>query len=220
MDEPADNILNNPANNENMEIAFRQTKDVDYKATENITREAFWDLYKPGCDEHLVLHKIRKSRCYVRELDLVAADGERIIGHIICSRAKVIDSKNYEHIVLCVGPFSIIADCQKKGYGSKLLEYCIAKSGELRYPGMLLFGNPDYYHRFGFRNAAEYNIMTRDGMNFDPFMAMELQADGLKEIKGKFYEDESYITDPMELAEFEKHFPDKEKHVTPTQLKI
>ncbi len=203
-----------------MEIKFRQAQYIDFRETETLTREAFWDLYKPGCDEHLVLNKIRKSKCYIRELDLLAVDGEIIIGHIICTKAKVIDARNNQYAVLCVGPFSIMKNYQNKGYGSLLINYCITKSQESGYPGMILFGNPDYYHRFGFINAEEFGIQTREGMNFDPFMVKELRKDGLKEIQGKFYEDESYSVGSAELSKFEEQFPFKEKHITDTQLKI
>jgi len=98
-----------------LEIIIRPSKDIDFKETENLTRESFWDLYKPGSDEHFVLHKIRESKCYISELDLVIIAGEKMIGHIICTKARVVDSKNNEYIVLCVGPFSIMNEYQRKG---------------------------------------------------------------------------------------------------------
>ncbi len=203
-----------------MEITFRQTRANEFRETEHLTREVFWDVYKPGCDEHLVLHLIRKRQCYIPVLDLVSVSGKEIIGHIICTEARVVDSRNIEHPVLCAGPFSIVKKHQGKGYGSRLMEYCMERAVELGYGAMILFGNPDYYHRFGFRNAEEFGISTRDGMNFDPFMAKELQIGSLSEIRGRFYEDESFYVDAARLEEFEKLFPYKEKHVTPTQLKI
>ena len=203
-----------------MKITIRQTREDEFRETENLTRETFWDLYKPGSDEHLVLHKIREGEGYIGELDLVIIEKEKIIGHIICSKARVIDKKNIENVVLCVGPFSIMKKYQNKGYGSLLMEYCIAKSKELSYPGMILFGNPNYYHRFGFRNAEKFGIKTKEGMNFDPFMAKELIKGGLQKIQGKFYEDKSFTVDVAELNKFEQQFPFKEKHITSTQLNI
>ncbi len=88
------------------------------------------------------------------------------------------------------------------------------------FKGMILFGNPEYYHRFGFLNAENYRISTKDGQNFEPFMALELQEEGLKNISGRFFEDECYTTNETELVEFEKQFPFKEKKVTETQLKF
>lgn len=202
-----------------MEPTIRNTTEADYFKTEYLTREAFWDVYKPGCDEHLVLHNIRKSNCYVKELDFVAIKNDEIIGHIICTRAKVIDTQNKEHEVLCMGPLCVLPRFQKEGIGSKLMIRTISGARKLGFPGMILFGNPAYYHRFGFKNAAVYGITTKDGQNFDPFMALELQDDGFMNIKGKFFEDSIFETNPEELAEFEKNFPFKEKHVTDTQLK-
>jgi predicted N-acetyltransferase YhbS len=202
-----------------MEILFRETHENDFRETQELTREAFWDVYKPGCDEHLVLNRIRKSQCYIAELDIIAMLGEQMVGHIICTKARVIDPAGTEHLVLCAGPLSIKPGHQRKGYGSLLMEYCILKAGNSGYHGMILFGNPAYYHRFGFRNAAEYGITTKEGENLEPFMARELYRDGLNGIKGKFYEDEVYSVEDTALFEFEKQFPPREKHVLPTQLK-
>jgi len=136
-----------------MEVIFKKATEDDFKQTEELTREAFWDLYKPGCDEHLILHKIRKRECYLNELDIVAREFERIIGHIICTKAMVIDSLGIKHEVLCVGPFSILPELQRKGYGSKLMEHCIKRAGELGYSGMILFGNP-----FGVEISSSHTI--------------------------------------------------------------
>jgi predicted N-acetyltransferase YhbS len=202
-----------------MKILIERTTENDFFQTENITRESFWNLYKPGCDEHLVLHNIRKSKSYIGELDFVAVFENEIVGHIISTKAKIIDSQNNEYEILCVGPLSVSSVFRKRGIGSELLNESIKVAKKLDYKGMILFGNPDYYHRFGFRNAQEYNITTKDGHNFEPFMALELQTNGLANMKGKFFEDNAFVSQPNELIEFEKRFPYKEKLVTDTQLK-
>lgn len=201
-----------------MNLLIKKTKAQDYFPTENLTREAFWNIYKPGCDEHLVLHNLRKSKSYVPELDLVAVSEKEIIGHIISTRAKVVDSLREEHEVLCVGPLSVLPSLQKQGVGSCLMEASIKSAKELGYAGMILFGEPNYYHRFGFRNAENFEITTKDYQNFDAFMALELQPGTLLEVKGRFLEDNAYIVDPCKLEEFEKQFPYKEKRKTDTQM--
>ena len=201
-----------------MDIIIKQTEKNFYFQTENITREAFRNVYKPGCDEHLVLHNIRNSKNYIRELDLLAIFDQQIIGHMISSKAKIIDSKNLEHEILCAGPISVLPEFQNKGIGSKLIEHSISLARKLGFTGMILFGNPDYYHRFGFRNAKEFEITTKDLQNFEPFMAFHLQEKGLEKLKGKFYEDAAYTIDQSELTEFEKKFPEKEKKKTETQF--
>lgn len=203
-----------------MNLLIKQISQNDFAITENITREAFWNVYKPGCSEHLVLHNLRKSKSYIKELDLVAFCNDRIVGHIISTKAKIVDSLNKEYEVLCVGPLSVLPDFQKKGIGGELLEESIKIARRLGFRGMILFGNPDYYHRFGFRNAKEFEITTKDYQNFEPFMALELFENALTGVKGRFIEDESFNVNEDELNEFEKQFPYKEKLVTDTQLKM
>lgn len=202
-----------------MHISIRQEVEKDFNDVEYLTREAFWDLYKPGCDEHLVLHKIRKVSAFVKELDLIACDNDVIVGNIIYSRAKVVNDENKEFEVLCMGPIAVLPSYQNQGIGSLLMEHSIEKARQLGYKGIVIFGNPDYYHRFGFVDAKEYNIQTSWGDNLDAFMVLELYEDSLRGISGKFFEDEVFKIDNDELEYFEKQFPYKEKHVTDTQLK-
>lgn len=194
-----------------MKITIRKTNKDEFYQTENLTREAFWNLFQPGCDEHLVLHQLRRCSNYLEELDHIALINDGIVGHILTTKAKVIDSQNIASEVLCVGPVSVLPEFQKTGIGSRLMRQHITLAKEMGFNAMILFGHPDYYRRFGFRNAAEYRITTKDGQNFEPFMALELQADGLTGIKGKFYEDEAFVTDQATVDEFEKLFPYKEK---------
>ncbi|WP_321417527.1 N-acetyltransferase [uncultured Methanomethylovorans sp.] len=201
-----------------MNISIRLEEENDFKNVEYMTREAFWDLYKPGCDEHLIVHKIRKVPAFVKELDFIAYEKDRIVGNIIYSRAKVVNEENKEFEVLCMGPFAVLPSDQKKGIGSLLLKHSIEKARQLGYKAIIIFGNPDYYQRFGFRNAEKYKIQTSWGENLDAFMALELYNGSLIGISGKFYEDEVFKTEKEELEDFERNFPYKEKHVTDTQL--
>lgn len=203
-----------------MNLLIKQTDQNDFTITENITREAFWNVYKPGCSEHMVLHNLRKSQSYIKELDLVAFCNDQIVGHIISTKAKAVDSLNKEYEVLCVGPLSVLPDFQKKGIGGELMKESIKIARRLEFRGMILFGNPDYYHRFGFRNAKGFEITTKDYQNFEPFMALELFENALTDVKGRFIEDESFNVNEDELNEFEKQFPYKEKLVTDTQLNM
>jgi predicted N-acetyltransferase YhbS len=203
-----------------MKPLIQPATQKDFKITETLTREAFWNVYKPGCDEHRVLNRLRNSKSYISELDLVAVCENKIVGHIISTKAKVIDSQDFENEVLCVGPVSVIPEFQKNGIGSKLINESIKVATELGFPGMILFGNPEYYHRFGFINAENYGITTKDGQNFEPFMALELLKESLNNVHGKFFEDEGFTTNEEELEEFEKQFPFKEKRITETQLKL
>lgn len=202
-----------------MSISIRLEEENDYKAVEYMTREAFWDVYKPGCDEHLIVHKIRKVPAFLKELSFVACDEDKIVGNIIYSKAKVINNENKEFEVLCMGPIGVLPSYQRQGIGSLLMNYSIEKAKQLGNKAILIYGNPNYYHRFGFINAKEYGIQTPSGENFEEFMALELYDGGLNGISGKCYEDAVFETEKDELEIFEKQFPYKKKHVTDTQLK-
>jgi len=192
-------------------IQVRKTDKSEFCQTEHLTREAFWNMYEPGCSEHLVLHQLRKSNSYISTLDLVAVYKKQIIGHIISTKAHVTDAHNSTHEVLCVGPVSVLPSWQGNGVGSKLLKNTITKAKDLGFNGLILFGNPDYYHRFGFKNAKEYEISTKTNQNFDPFMALELNEGSLESVQGKVFEDTAFETKQNEVNEFDKSFPSKKK---------
>ncbi len=202
-----------------MDITIRHEGPEDRRETETLVREAFWDKYKPGCVEHLLLHKLRMSPAFIPELNFIACEGERIVGHIVYSRAKVAGDDGRERPVLCMGPLSVLPSCQKRGIGSMLMRHSIAEAGRAGYGGVVIYGDPAYYRRFGFRNAAGCRITTAQGENFDAFMALELQENGLMGVEGRFFEDPVFRIDERELELFEQGFPYREKHVTDTQLK-
>jgi len=203
-----------------MKIEIRKTQKSEFFETENLTRETFWNLYQPGCTEHFMLHNFRQSEAYVEQLDHVALIDNQIIGHIISTKAKVISEDQTKHEVLHVGPFSVDEEFQNKGIGSQLFKYAIEEAKKMKFNGMILFGNPNYYPRFGFKNAKEFQISTHDGLNFDPFMALELQEDGLADVKGKFYLHESAEIDKEKLQKYEELFPKKEKGDPKIKIKV
>lgn len=201
-----------------MNISIRLENENDFRNVENMIREAFWDVYKPGCVEHLIVHKIRKVSVFIKELDFIACDGDITIGNIIYSKAKIIDKDAKEFQVLCMGPLGVLPSYQSKGIGTLLMKHSINVARTLGYKAIVIFGNPNYYHRFGFKNAEKYNIQTSWGDNFEAFMVLELYESSLKGISGKYYEDSVFEVDDDELKIFEKQFPYKEKHTTDTQL--
>jgi predicted N-acetyltransferase YhbS len=202
-----------------MNYSIRLATESDYRETEMITRESFWDVYKPGCDEHLVLHKLRNVKAFVKELDFVVGDGNRIVGNIVYSKARIINEKNDSFEVLCMGPICVLPDYQRKGIASLLINESIEMAKRLKYKGIILMGNPVFYGKFGFKKASLFNIKTSAGKDFDYLLALELYDGSLNGISGRFYEDSAFQVDNNELVEFEKQFPFKEKHITDTQLK-
>ncbi|MCL1955270.1 MAG: N-acetyltransferase [Brevinematales bacterium] len=200
-----------------MDVLLRIEEEKDYNSVENLTREAFWNIYKPGCDEHLLVHNIRKTKEFIKDLDYVAVFDDEIVGSIIYAKAKIIDN-NKEYDVLTFGPVSVLPMYQNRGIGKKLIEHTILKSKEMRFNAIVIYGNPKYYEKFGFKNSKEYKITDMEGNYNNALMALELHLGSLGNINGKFFEGEAYKVDKSELEIFDKNFPYKEKLVLDTQI--
>ena len=179
----------------------------DYHNTELMTMRAFWNVYGPGCNEHFLVHILRESKDYLPELSLVAeADGE-IVGTIMYSRAKVTDGA-VTHEVAAFGPLCVDPLYTNSGVGERLLKESIELAREAGFSGIIIFGEPEYYPKFGFVTCDKYGITTADGNNFDAFMCLPLN-DSFRKIHGKFYESADFekCEDEEAVAEFSKGFP-------------
>jgi len=202
-----------------MDIILRLEEEKDYRCVENLTREAFWNVYKPGCDEHFLLHQMRRSAYFIPELDFVAEMNGEVVGNISYTRARVVGEDGTEKPVICFGPLSVLPAYQHKGIGSRLVEHTCAVARTMGFKAVLIFGNPAYYRRFGFKNAKCFQICTADGKNFDAFMAKELYEGSLQGISGRFLDSGVFKVDQEQCELFDGQFPPKEKLVTDTQLK-
>lgn len=192
-----------------MDLHLRRERPADHRAVEELTREAFWEFSQPTC-EHLIAHKLRQAIAFVPELDFVAEADGKIVGNVMYSKAKIVDGKSRERVVLTFGPLSVLPQYWNQGVGSALMRYTIKKAKLLDYRAIVFYGHPDYYPRFGFKRSEIYNITTPDGRNLDALMAIPLHPRALEGIAGRFYEDSIFHVDATEVAEFDKCFPHKE----------
>jgi predicted N-acetyltransferase YhbS len=197
-------------------ILLRLEEEKDYRSVENLTREAFWNIYRPGCCEHLIIHNMRNAKEFIKELDYVAICDDEIAGNIVYAKTKITGTITEE--VLTFGPLSVLPMYQKTGIGKKLIEHTINKSKEMGFKAIIIYGNPQYYERFGFKSGKEYGITDMEGNYNDALMALELFPKALEHINGKFFEGEVYNINKKELEAFEKGFPHKEKLVLDTQI--
>jgi len=199
-----------------MEIILRLEEEKDYRTVENITREAFWNNHVPGCDEHLLIHNLRKTKDFIKELDFVAIFNEKIIGNIVYVKSKIINN-DIEHTVLTFGPLSVLPEYQNKGIGSKLINHTIKLSKEMGYKAIIIYGDPEYYKRFGFKASKEYKITNGNKKYPVALLVLELYQNALNCIEGIFDEGKIYEVNQNELEDFEKEFVKKEKGYLKTQ---
>lgn len=185
----------------------------NYKEVENLTREAFWDVYRPGCSEHLVLHKLRDAKSFINELDYVVIEDNKVIANIIYT--KMYNEKGEMlNDVIAFGPISVHPEYQRKGIGKKLIEVSLERAKELGYKAVLITGDDKFYKPLGFEAAYKYGI-TLPGMSIEDkaefFMAMELEEGYLDNHSGIYDFDKVFNVTDEELEKFELEFPKKTK---------
>ncbi len=203
-----------------MNIVLRREEPGDYRRVEEITREAFWNLHVPGCEEHFLAHQLRKGRDFIAELDMVAeVDGE-LVGNIMYTHAEIRQGEKVAGKVVCFGPVSVLPEWQGKGVGSALIRHTLTEAAKMGFGAVLIYGDPLYYQRFGFRPTRVYDITTPDGRFIDPLMALELREGALAGITGSFHESKDYEMDPAAFEAFERTFQPKEKAVTDSQKRF
>jgi predicted N-acetyltransferase YhbS len=199
-------------------VVVRQETPADHRRVEELTREAFWGMSGPGCDEHLLVHRLRRSPALVPELDLVAEVDGVVVGHVVYTRARVVGAaRTWE--VLTFGPLSVDPACQATGIGAALMRRTLADAARLGHRAVVVYGHPDYYPRFGFVRAREVGITAPGGATFDALMALALVEGGLDGVQGEFHEDEAFRLDPADVAEFDRAFPPRAPAV-PTPVAV
>lgn len=199
------------------EVEIRMETEDDWYNVELMTQHAFWNKHHLGCDEHYLVHKLRKHKDYLPELSRIAVKDGKVIGCIMYSKAKIVDGVD-THEIITFGPLCVEPKWQGSGVGELLLRETMKLATNKGYKGIVIFGEPDYYPRIGFKTCDNFNITTADGKNFDAFMGIELAEDSMKDIKGKFYESEVFENLPkVEVEEYNKKFPKLQKLRFPGQ---
>lgn len=194
-----------------MDIKLRQEMPADYRETENVVREAFFNHFSPGCCEHYLMHIMRDCPAFVPELDFVAQDGGRIVGNVVYMKGVINGDDGKEYEVLSLGPLAVLPEYQRRGIGSRLIEHTKNLARENGFRAVLLCGDPEYYSRQGFIPAERLGIRTADDMYADALQVCELYENALSEAKGCYVENAIYEINEADAAEFDKAFPFKEK---------
>ncbi|MBO4599672.1 MAG: GNAT family N-acetyltransferase [Bacteroidales bacterium] len=205
-------------------INIRLEQPQDYREVENLTREAFWNVYRPGCTEHYVLNQYRSNPAFIPELDFVMEEDARIIGHVMFSKAEITLANGNILPSWTMGPISIHPDYKRKGYGLQLLQYALQKA-KAQGVGVLCFeGNIDFYKHAGFVLASSMKIHYHSepaDAEVPYFLIQELIPGYLKSVEGTYRPPIGYFVADMNPEAFEAYeatFPPKEKALQPGQL--
>lgn len=197
-----------------------ETKD-DFREVENLTREAFWNVYRPGCMEHYVLHCYREDPAFVPELDFLMELDGRLIGQVIYVRSEILCEDGQKLPIMTFGPIGIAPTYKRQGYGKRLLDFSMEKAKEMGTGALAITGNIDFYGKSGFVPAKTRGIRYADDPEADYFLIKELIPGFLEGISGTYQDPSGYFVcekDPEGFERYESTFPPKEKRRMPGQL--
>ena len=200
---------------------IRLEEKKDYRAVENLVRESFWNVYRPGCSEHYVIHVLRDDPAFIPKLDFVMEQDGKLIGQNMFMKTVIEADDGRTIDVLTMGPIGITPELKRKGYGKALLDYCLEKAKEMGFGAVLFEGNIDFYRNCGFDYASKFEIRYHDlpaGADSSFFLCRELVPGYLDDVTGVYQTPQGYYVKDKDVEEFDKQFPPKEKKKLPGQL--
>lgn len=203
---------------------IRTETPADFREVENLTREAFWNVYAPGCVEHFVLHHYRNNPDFIAPLSLVLEVDGKIIGHVMYSKAQIVGTDGSIIPAATFGPISIHPNFKRKGYGLKLLQYSLDKARQMGIGVICMEGNIEFYRHAGFVVAStlgiHYHAEAADAV-VPFFLAQELQPGYLAGREGTYHTPQGYyiaMQRPDEFAAYDATFPVRQKAILESQI--
>ncbi len=198
----------------NNEYIIRHERKEEEREVENLVRESFWNVYRPGCLEHYVLHVLRNDSNFIKELNFVLEKDGEIIGQNVFVKTTIKSDNGEELPVSTMGPICIAPKYKRQGYGKILLDYSLVKAKEYGIKAVLFEGNIDFYGKSGFDFARNFGIRYHglpEDMDDSFFLCKELEEGYFDGVTGEYSTPNCYMVDENEAEEFDKTFPRKEK---------
>ena len=204
-----------------MESIIRLEQPSDYRAVENLIRESFWNVYRPGCSEHYVMHVLRDDPAFLPALDLVMEKDGELIGQNMFMKTVIQADDGQTVPVLTMGPICIAPALKRQGWGKKLLDASLEKAAGMGFGAVLFEGNIGFYGHSGFDYARRFGIRYHDlpeGADDSFFLCRELIPGYLSGITGVYQTPQGYYVDDADVEAFDRAFPPKQKLKLPGQL--
>lgn len=200
------------------EYTLRIETEADYRKTENVVREAFWNLYAPGCDEHYLTHVLRGHPDYIPDMAYVAVSGKDVLGCIQFTVSRLESDEGRSIETVSFGPVCVLPEYQRMGIGSALIRKGIEEARTRGFPAITIYGDPSNYCRHGFRNGKDCGISDAEGRFPYALLTLVLDQAKLKGSSWRCRQSEAFNLDREESRKFDAQFPQKEKRETPDQV--
>lgn len=202
------------------DITIRLENETDYRAVEELTREAFWNVYKPGADEHYYVHMMRSHPDFLPELDFVLEKDGRIVGSIMFTKAWLEDERGERMEIVSCGPLCVAPELQRQKLGKLLIEHSFEAARKLGYGVNVNFGNPGNYVSRGFISCKKKNISFVFDGNFPTALLVCELKEGALDGRKRIYIPSTAADcceDTAAVEAFDATFPPKEKKWMPSQ---
>lgn len=202
-------------------VIIRVEEKRDFRTVENLVRESFWNVYRPGCTEHYVLHLLRENPDFISELSFVMEINGKIMGQNAFFKAQIAKDGGGVLPILTMGPICIANEYKRKGYGKILLDYSLEKALQMGFGAVCFEGNIDFYGKSGFSVASKFAIRYGEELEADFFLCKELKSGYLNGCSGNYVTPKVYFVaeeNPSAFEEFDSTFPKKEKLKLPGQI--
>ncbi len=200
-----------------MDIKIRLETKEDYLKVEELTREAFWNLYTPGCDEHYLCRILRDHKDFIQELDYVAEIDGNVIASIMYSDSYLLSDDQEKVKIVSFGPLCVHPDYQRKGIGTSLIEKTKLLVEKRNIPSIVIYGDPHNYCKHGFKNGIDYQVSNMDGEYPLGLLVLELQPGFFGNKKWKAKKSDVFIFEHEKAIEFDKKFKEKERKIQYSQ---
>lgn len=198
-------------------LTLRPERPEQHTDIEALVRDAFWDRYAPGCSEPLVVHRLRHHPDACPPLCLAAERDGQLVGGIWYAKASIRTREGTTTPLLTFGPVAVRPDLQRQGIGSALIRRTLEHARQTtHFPAVVIYGNPDFYTRFGFRPAADFGITDAEGNDYPALLVLPLNADALP--AGAFLEGDAYHVSDADARAFDRQFPHRQRHLRSSQL--
>ncbi len=158
-----------------MSIEIRAETDADVAAVFKVNAAAF-----PTEQEARLVDSLRESAD--PHISLVALEEQNIVGQIMFTPVSL---ESFDELQLMgLAPMAVAPACQRRGIGARLVKAGLEHCSELDIGAVVVLGHPEYYPRFGFRPASQWNIRSEYEVPDDTFMLLELSPGYLQGYQG------------------------------------
>ena len=198
-------------------LTIRREEPRDYETVESITRDAFYNLYIPGCMEHYLVHIMRDHEDFIPELDFVLELDSKIAGYIMYTKATLTDDAGNTKDIVTFGPLCIAPANQRRGYGKLLMQHSFEKAAAMGYDTVVIFGMPSNYVSSGFVSCKKYNICTPDGQFPAAMLVRELRPGALDGRRWRYRDSPVMAVLPEQAEAYDNTLPPKERRHMPSQ---